>query len=91
MQMLTIRAASPESAREMLEALSAFRAELVEAADGHSELTVTLQGGNGEIIGVLNALAQYVNERPTGPARLSLDGRNYVMHPDSVEGSIAGE
>jgi hypothetical protein len=83
MQKLTIRAASPQSARAMLEALSEFQVEFAEA-DGARELTVTLRQGDGEIVAVLHALAQYVTERETGPARISLEGRDYTMHPDAA-------
>jgi hypothetical protein len=82
MQTLTIRAASPQSGRALLEALSEFHVELAKA-DGRRELTVTLSE-EGEIVAVLKALAQCVNERETGPARISLEGRDYTMHPDPL-------
>ena len=82
MQTLTIRAATPQSARALLEALSEFHVELANA-DGRRELTVTLSH-EGEMIAVLNALAQSVNEGKTGPARISLEGRDYTFHPDAA-------
>ena len=79
MQTLNVVAASAESARALLEALSEFEAELIEAEDGHCEVSVTLASSASEIVAVLNALEEYVLDR--GPARLSLDGHDYVMHP----------
>ena len=78
MQTLTIRAVSPQSARALLHALSEFHVELAKA-DGRRELTVTFSHER-EIVAVLHVLAQYVNERETGPARISLEGRDYTMH-----------
>jgi diacylglycerol kinase family enzyme len=80
MDRLTLHPVTRESARGMLAALSEFRAELLESADGY-EIVVTL-GGDGEIVAVLNALEKYVNERSGGPARMEIDGRNYVIHPE---------
>jgi len=65
----------------MLAALSGFRAELVENAEG-CEVIVSLGRGDAEIVGVLNALEQHVAERASGPARIDLNGRSYVMHPE---------
>ena len=79
MDRFTIHAASPESGRAMLAALSAFRAELFESADG-CEVVVTLKG-DAEISAVLHALAEHVTERSTGPARVELNGRAYAMYP----------
>ena len=79
METLRIHAASPESGRAMLVALSAFPAELVESADG-CEVVVGLARGDGEVVAVLNALEQYVTERASGPARVEVDGHRYVMH-----------
>jgi hypothetical protein len=64
----------------MLAALSSFRSELVESADGY-EVVVGLPRGDGEVVAVLNALEQYVTERGSGPAQVELDGHSYVMHP----------
>jgi hypothetical protein len=80
MEALTIQAANPESGRAMLEALSAFRAELMKD-DGRCEVVVHLGRGDSEIVAVLNALEQYVTERGSGPAQVELDGHSYVMHP----------
>jgi hypothetical protein len=86
METLTIQAASPQSARAMLAALSGFEAELIEATDGRCEVVVTLARGDREVVAVLNALEEYVTERARGPARLELNGRNYVLHPESDGG-----
>jgi hypothetical protein len=78
---LTIHAASPASGRAMLAALSGFRAELLESADG-CEVVVSLGRDDSEIVAVLNALEQHITERASGPARIDLNGRSYFMHPE---------
>ena len=82
MEMLTIRAASPESGHALLAALSGFRAELLESAEG-CEVVGRLDRNYSEIVAVLNALAEHVNDRADGPARVELSGRTYLMHPDA--------
>jgi hypothetical protein len=81
MDRLTIHAASPESGRAMLAALSNFRAELLEGAEG-CQLTVPLDD-DAEITAVLRALEDYITERASGPARVELNGQPYVMHPEA--------
>jgi hypothetical protein len=81
MDTLTIQAATPVSAREMIAVLSEFDAELFETAEGRCEIVVTLSRDDAEIVGVLNALEWYVTERANGPAQLELGGHLYVIHP----------
>ena len=83
MERLTIKAASPESGRAMLAALSGFRAELLESAEG-CEVRVAL-GSDDEIAAVLHALERYVTGRASGPAQVELHGRTYLMEPKSAE------
>jgi hypothetical protein len=64
----------------MLAALSDFRCELIESADG-CEVVVTFGRGDAEITAVLNALERHISERAGGPARIELNGRPYVMRP----------
>ena len=80
METLRIRAATPQTGRAMLAALSSFRAELLESADG-CEVVVSLGRGDEEIIAVLNALEHYVTERANGPARVKVYGKSYLLHP----------
>jgi hypothetical protein len=80
-QTLSILAASPESARGLIEALAEFDAELVQASDGSYAVTVRLDGDHSETIAVLNALERVVTERARS-ARITLNGRQYVMDPD---------
>jgi hypothetical protein len=47
-------------------------------------------GGDREIVDALNALERYVTERGTEPARITLSGRTYSMHP-SLSPQIAEE
>jgi hypothetical protein len=82
MEGIAIHAASTESARGMLAALARFNPELVEAGDGRCQVVISLDGDDCEIVAVLGALEEYVTERATGPMRLELDGRRYVMQPD---------
>ena len=84
MQTLNIVAASPESARALMEALSEFDAELNHLSDDRYEVTVTLGGRGRETVAVLNALERFVSERERS-ARVTLDGREYVMLPDPVK------
>jgi hypothetical protein len=81
MKGIAIHAASTESARGMLAALAHFQ-ELVEAEDGSCQVVISLDGDDCEIVAVLGALEEYVTERATGPMRLELDGRRYVMQSD---------
>lgn len=73
----------------MLAALSEFDAELIETVDGRCEVVFKLGSGDREIVAVLNALEAYVSQRAHGPARLELNGRNYVMHPEQESGRSA--
>ena len=80
MQTLTIRAATPESARGLYEALSEFDVELHAGEDGRSRVEVRLGGGDREIVDVLNAIERHVAERNGGPARIRLNERDYTLH-----------
>jgi len=80
MQTITIEAATPASATGLYEALSGFQVELREADDGRRYVEVQLGRGDREIVEVLNAIEDYVTERASGPARIGLNGRNYLMH-----------
>jgi hypothetical protein len=85
---LTIQAASRGSAQAMLAALSEFGAGS-DRDHGRCEVVVNLRGSDREIVTVLNALEAYVTQRARGPARLELNGRSYVMHPEQESGSSA--
>jgi hypothetical protein len=73
----------------MLAALSEFRAELLEDADGRCDVVIVLGGDDREILAILNALERHVTARASGPARLELGGHSYVMQPN--RGSEIGE
>jgi hypothetical protein len=79
-QTLNILAASPDSARGLIEALADFDAELIHSSDGSYSVTVRLEGDHAETIAVLNVLEEYVTERAR-TARVTLNGRDYVMYP----------
>ena len=80
METLTIHAASDRSAREMLDALNDFPAELVRDGDGC--MVVVDLGGDAQIAAVLNALQEYVTQRAAGVAHVEFNGTKYVMHPE---------
>jgi hypothetical protein len=80
MQSLTVHAATAYSAQAMAGALSQFDSESNEVG-GNYEVTVTLGGGDREIVDVLNALELYVTERANGPAQIEFEGHEYTLHP----------
>ena len=84
METLTIRAASPESAQAILDALADFPAELVEM--GFSSTVVVSLGGDAQIVSVLSALQKFVTERAAGAAQVEFNGTSYVMHPEPEPG-----
>ena len=86
METLTIHAASARSAQKMLAALTEFPAELVEN-DGSCMVVVNL-GGDAQIVGVLNALQQYVTQRAAGAAQVEFNGNSYAMHPEPEPGGL---
>jgi outer membrane lipoprotein-sorting protein len=81
MQSLTIHAATAYSAQEIAAAMSQFDSDLTEA-NGNYEVTVTLRGGDREIVDVLNALELYVTARGNGPAQIEFGGRDYTLHAE---------
>jgi hypothetical protein len=80
MDKFTIHAASPESGRAILAALSDFHAELLESSEG-CRVVVTLDKDDAKISAVLRALEDHITERSSGPARVELNGQAYSMHP----------
>jgi hypothetical protein len=81
MEKLSILAATPQSAHGLYDALSGFRTEIVETDDETYLVEITLAGTDREIIDVLNAIERHVTERGTEPARITLSGRTYSIHP----------
>jgi len=81
MRTLIIEAASPDSARDFQQALTAFQTELLQSEDGVYQVKVTLGGEDREIITLLNTIEAHISQRRDGPARLDLDGNSYTMHP----------
>lgn len=80
MQTLMIRAVSGGSALEIQAALAAFQPELVEVGDSYT--VVVELGREAQIVGVLNALQDFVTERADGAARVDFNGRSYTMLPE---------
>ena len=83
MEKLSILAATPESARRLQDALSAFHAELVQTEDARYQVEIALSGGDRQIVDLLSSIERHVKERRAGPARISLNGRSYTLHDDA--------
>lgn len=79
MQRLTIEAATRDSALGLYAALERFDVELAESEDGRCHVHVALGRSHRDIIEVLNAIERYVTERHAGAARISLNGRSYIL------------
>jgi hypothetical protein len=76
---LTIEAVSLESARDLCDSLSAFRAELLNDGDG-CNVTLVLDDAS-QAPAVLSAIEKHVMERDWGgTARIHLDGCCYRLH-----------
>jgi hypothetical protein len=88
MQKLAIEAATRESARDLLAALSAFRASLLESDQGPCRVEVTLGRGDREIVELLNAIEQYVTDRNVGAARIQLNERTYTIHGTEAQSPL---
>jgi len=85
MRNLIIDAASFESAQGFFEALSAFGPSLVVTEDGTYQVWISMEASNRRVIETLNAVENHVIERGSGPARLELDGRSYLMDAADAE------
>lgn len=80
MNTITIEAATPDSAVGLYAALALFGAELRRSEDGRRFIDVELRGGDRAIVEVLNAIERYVTQRNDGPAKVELDGHNYMLY-----------
>ena len=77
---VTIGPAGLERAQAMLESLRDFEAELVENDDGRYDVQVSLDNDR-DINRVLGAIDTHVTDRADGPARIDLNGRDYLIEP----------
>jgi hypothetical protein len=76
----TVRAKSFESAQSLFNALADFAPHLSGSkAEGYFVSVDPV--GDRQVIAVLEAIQQYVEERQD-PANVNLDGRSYVVHPE---------
>jgi hypothetical protein len=80
MRKLTIEAASPESARDIRDALASFDPELLDDGEGPPSVAVALRK-ESQLIEVLNAIEQHITARSEGPAVVGLGGQKYRLHP----------
>jgi hypothetical protein len=81
-QMLTIKAATPESGRSLYDALQQFHPELGQTESGDYYVSVGL-GGDRRVLDVLDAISAYLADRAEGTVgsmNISLDGRAYTIH-----------
>lgn len=78
MQMLTIEAASLESAHRLYSTLSVFHPELLTGEGGYQVSVAVASVSN--MLSVLDAIEQQVVDRGDGPALLDLDGHRYTLH-----------
>ena len=81
MRSLTIEARRIESARGLCDALRKFQPELTEHSAGGYLVRVEFGESDREVLTVLDVIQDHVATRGGGPARLSLDGHSYTMHP----------
>ena len=81
MRSLTIDARSLQSAQALYNALSSFLPELIGDDQSGYRVTVPLGTSDRQIIEILDAIERHVTERDSGPARVELEGRQYILHP----------
>ena len=84
MRAITVEAKSLDSARNLYDVLSAFHPELLGNEEEGYRVSVELRNDDRDIIAVLEAIDRYVNARPSGPARVELDGRRYTIYANHV-------
>lgn len=85
MRNLIIDAASFNSAQGFFDALKPFGPSLVVTDDGTYQVWISMDASNRRVIEALNAVENHVMERGSGPARLELDGRSYLLDSADAE------
>jgi hypothetical protein len=75
-QLVEIELGSSADADCVAEALAGFAGKL---AENHGRWTVTTWQEDGEIVPVLDALHQCLDDNDIHSVRISVDGRKYVM------------
>jgi hypothetical protein len=78
MRTLTIEAKSCDSADRFYAAVKEFHPELVETEHGQFAVKIALDTDT-DVLAVLNALVDHMNERADGPAVVALDDRRHTL------------
>jgi hypothetical protein len=81
-QTLTVGASSVEVAQRLFEALSEFEPEVIGSEEDGYAVTLSLAGGDGHIVAVLNAIVAHVSAQKDGPAKVLFAGHRYTVHPE---------
>ena len=79
MRTLTIEAKSRDSAERFYAAVKEFHPELVETGPGEFAVRIALDSER-DVVAVLNALVDHMNERADGPAVVALDDRRHMLN-----------
>jgi hypothetical protein len=79
MRTLTIEAKSRDSADRFYAAVEDFGPELVETQHGEFAVKIPLNRET-DVVSVLNALIDHMNERADGPAVVALGDRRHMLH-----------
>jgi hypothetical protein len=83
MQALTVRASSFEVAQGLYAALLDYGPEIIGDDSEGYQVSVSLQGGDRRIIGILDALEEHVSKQNKS-AQVQLGPRTYVLHPETT-------
>ena len=87
MRGITIDAKSLESAQALYDALSTFGPQLTGSREEGYRVTIDLVRSERQIGAILNALEEHARKQASGPARVEVDGRRYMLLADTPEAS----
>jgi hypothetical protein len=79
MRTLTIEAKSRDSADRFYAAVKEFDPELIETESGEFAVRIALDTER-DVVAVLNALVDHMNERAEGSAVVALDDRRHMLN-----------
>jgi hypothetical protein len=82
MQTFTVGASSLQVSEGLCNALSGFDPEVSGGEFEGYQVTVRFGNNDRQIVAILDALGRHVTERHSGPARVELDGRSYMIDPE---------
>jgi hypothetical protein len=81
-QTLTVGTSSFEVAQRLFGALSDFQPEVIGSEEDGYAVRLSLVGGDGHVVAVLNAIVAHVKAQKDGPARVYFAGQRYTVHPE---------